>query len=244
MSRKDRGRRWKPKRLFRQARPTERDDEFDRLLEELRRTLPRDEWERLEDAVDTLDTPAFWRVVRHMPSFERAALLLSWRDACDAIREGKPCDFCPTSTARHVRFLGILKDLSTLGVPTQKGRCAVGFTICCDDCRKLSDFRFEQRAIEFARTDLAGKDMPEPYWHPTAVGVRIGDPIANRFPRERSLQECTWCNRTIWVADAARDAIIADRGTPKFVCLDCAKQPPAGQRIECVVVPSGPLPPP
>jgi hypothetical protein len=124
-----------PKRLFRQRRiPADVMRVIDGLAQdspELRAAL--------YEAVAMFADEVFWEALVSAPLHQRAAILLSLRDAACALRDSKPCDFCEARALR-IRFTAIASTEDFRGVkrPDEAG-ALVGFAVTCD--RWLRDGR-------------------------------------------------------------------------------------------------------
>jgi hypothetical protein len=142
-----------------------------------------------------------------------AEIATAWREAFAGLRDGRPCDFCPAA-AGHVRFLAVEREMAKEGLPAPPGHGAVGFYVLCGAHNGLSASQFERRALDLLRAELRGREVTtEPYWHPTVLGPKVGQ--AGAIPRRRSLESCAWCGAMMWVADNAREEILA-YGAPRI----------------------------
>jgi hypothetical protein len=165
----------------------------------------------------------------------RATMLLAWREALTALRDGKPCDFCPRVQARHVRFLAIGQGDGVGRVRPRPGQESfIGFMVVCPSCASTPDADLVRRMVA-EHGDVLSRSAETPYRRPAIVGFRIGE--VGELPRRHALEECEGCHETIWIDQDESDRVIGD--SPAYLCCACGLEKIKSGRLECLMMPSG-----
>jgi hypothetical protein len=168
---------------------------------------------------------------------QRAAYYLAMRDAAQALKIRKPCDFCP-KIARRVRLVTIPPAMAAeCGVQfPQADLGMVAFMVMCDACARMSPAEMQRKTVKkYAGLNLSREDL-EQTRRTTIVGHRIGD--AHGLPPRCSLQDCGWCGHAMWFDQDECDVNGEPYGGPiLFLCVECAIKAEAEGRLERVPMP-------
>jgi hypothetical protein len=218
-------RRTKPRRLFKQRRlPTAVVLAIDRLTAdcpELRGILT--------EAVAVFDSQAFWEAFILVPPYQRAATLLALRDAADALRNGKPCDFCE-GKAKRIRFTAIASAEDFRDVKRPEGTASlIGFVVLCDRHFGAPESEHKRRTLDVYATGQPPLGE-HPYRRPTIIGSCIGE--AGTLPRRHLLEECEDCQAMVWIDQDQAERVVGE--IPLFMCRGCARKRLESGRMEAV----------
>jgi hypothetical protein len=221
----------RPKRLFRQPRlPADVVREIDALTADSpgMRSL-------FLECVGALQHETCQLAYAQADAHHRAAILLAWREALTALRDGKPCDFCPRVQARHVRFLAIGQGDCAGRVSQNPGQQSfIGFMVVCPSCVSMTDADLVRRMVA-EHADVLSQSTETPYRRPAIVGFRIGE--AGDLPHRHALEECEVCRETIWIDQDESDQITGE--SPAYLCWACSLEKIKSGRLECLMMPSG-----
>jgi hypothetical protein len=218
----------RPKRLFRHPRL---DADVVRVIDALTAGDPGMRSLFLE-CVGALQHETCQRAFARADSHHRAAILLAWREALTALRDGKPCDLCPRARARRVRFVAVGPgDCAGRVRPRPGQESFIGFMVVCPSCGSTPDAELVRRMVA-EHADVLSRSAEAPYRRPAVVGLRIGE--AGGLPRRPALEECEGCRETIWIDRDESERITGD--SPAYLCCACGLEQIKAGRLECLMM--------
>jgi hypothetical protein len=193
--------------------------------------------EALEVAVPVVTDPELWRVTAAVGKDERAAILLTLRDAVRAVAQEAKCDFCPDISRRVVLDVSYPEDSGTNGVQRSSDDLSVMvFLILCPGCAKLPPSERRRRKLDLVAKLQAerGDAALVPYRRPAHIGAAVGS--GGPLPDRAGLQRCERCGRDIWLSG---DELDAESAVRSYLCTDCAMALASSGGLEACVLPMG-----
>jgi hypothetical protein len=200
-----------------------------RLIEDLTRGDPEAR-KALEVAVPVLTDPVTWWVMAAVAGDQRAVILLTLRDAIQAVAKGKPCDFCRDAAGRVILDVSHPDDDGMDGVQRSSADLSViAFLILCPSCADLPEEERRRRKLDrVAKLQSARGDAAlVPYRRPTHIGAAVGS--GGPLPARPGLQKCEYCGRDIWIGG---DELEEAAAMVSYACASCAASLASSGRLE------------